>query len=85
MKKPEKPQRLYFTTTEKNLLSELTATAPAVLVSLQKLIKAGNGEMYFKDFPKINLLIFLLSEFAKRTVLKPGSAITGKDNPEKEL
>lgn len=84
MKKTEKPQRLYFTSTEKNLISELAATAPAVLISLQKLIKAGNGEIYFKDFRKINLLIFLLSEFEKRTVLKQESEINAVENSEKD-
>jgi hypothetical protein len=85
MKKPEKPQRLYFTTTEKNLLIELTATAPVVLVALHKLIKAGNGEMNFKDFSKIINLIFLLTEFTKRAIIKPENASTQEDISDKDL
>ena len=85
MKKSEKQQTITFSSTEKNLLIELASTAPAALLSLQKLIKGGSPEMYFKESPRINLLLFLLTEFTKRSVLEPENEAVKIDIPETDL
>lgn len=82
MTKSKKSQRISFSNTETNLLIELAAIAPAALLSLQRLIKGGSAEMYFKESPRINLLLFLLTEFTKRSVLVPENV--NADNPESE-
>ena len=71
MKKSKKTHPLALTIIEKRLLSQIITNAPALVLTFERLIKTGQGEIYYTDAAKVNLMLFLLTEFANRPQIKP--------------
>ncbi len=67
MNNTKKTTKTSFSIIEKKLIDEIIELAPDIQKTLYKLIKAGNSELYASEFPKLNPVLFLLSEFIRRT------------------
>lgn len=80
-----KEQRLSLSSIEKRLLSEIIQTAPDIERVIYRLMKVGSGGINLKEYPKINPVIFLLSEFGKRNITSDlNTEIASPDSPPTE-